>query len=149
MAEKPGYGKVEDNGFGDETDAYGDPPPAYNETAMSPMKGDQSSAPPQPYPPGVGFPSPQGHYLPPIPQPAPVQVIVPPAAPAVSNVVVEMSHLPPGTCTVCRKGQIKDSASCCTWFWCCLLLPLGILPGIIAFCCCCRRPKCNHCGFSI
>nr|ACY66590.1 hypothetical protein [Scylla paramamosain] len=63
-------------------------------------------------------------------------------------VLVTTETLPPGTCTVCRKGKIKDSASCCTWITCLLLLPLGIIPGIIAFCCCCRHPKCTNCGYT-
>ncbi|XP_068237753.1 membrane protein BRI3-like [Palaemon carinicauda] len=162
MAEKSGYGKFQDSISNEETDTYGDPPPAYNETAMSPVKTNLSSAPVQPYPPEGAYvppppaegnfsppPPPQGYYAPPPPPQAPVQVFVPTPAPTVSTVVVQTTHLPPGTCTVCRKGKIEDTASCCTWFWCCLLLPLGILPGIIAFCCCCRRPKCSHCGFSI
>ncbi|KAK7069337.1 hypothetical protein SK128_009510 [Halocaridina rubra] len=87
-------------------------------------------------------------------QPAPttqvIQVMPSAPAPTVNSVnVITSGMLPPGACTVCRKGQIKDTASCCTWFWCLLLLPFGIIPGIIAFCCCCRHPKCSHCGFSI
>ncbi|KAK7077448.1 hypothetical protein SK128_006349 [Halocaridina rubra] len=55
--------------------------------------------------------------------------------------------VPPGVCHVCRKGKIKDSATCCSWFVCCLLLPFGIIPGLIAFCYACRKPKCTRCGF--
>ncbi|KAK3866698.1 hypothetical protein Pcinc_027787 [Petrolisthes cinctipes] len=67
---------------------------------------------------------------------------------APATVVVHQETLSPGACTVCRKGKMKNSASCCTWITCCLLLPLGILPGIIAFCCCCREPKCTNCGYT-
>lgn len=48
-----------------------------------------------------------------------------------------------------QVGKIRDTASCCTWFWCCMLLPFGLIPGIIAFCCCCRHPKCSHCGYTV
>ncbi|XP_037795541.1 uncharacterized protein LOC119590855 [Penaeus monodon] len=65
-----------------------------------------------------------------------------------TQVVVATETLPPGTCTVCRRGKIKNKASCCTWITCLLLLPFGIIPGIIAFCCCCREPKCTHCGYT-
>ncbi|KAL7647128.1 UNVERIFIED_CONTAM: hypothetical protein RMT77_002386 [Armadillidium vulgare] len=51
------------------------------------------------------------------------------------------------SCTVCNRGDIKDSASFWTWVACLLLLPFGILPGILAFCCCFRHPKCNKCGY--
>ncbi|KAG7167426.1 hypothetical protein Hamer_G012885 [Homarus americanus] len=64
------------------------------------------------------------------------------------TIVVATDTLPPGVCTVCRKGKIKNSASCCTWITCCLLLPFGIVPGIIAYCCCCREPKCTNCGYT-
>ncbi|KAA0185612.1 hypothetical protein HAZT_HAZT009496 [Hyalella azteca] len=74
----------------------------------------------------------------------------------VSQVTVNMNavnmtetHLAPGVCTVCRRGKIENSASCCTWVMCLLLLPLGIIPGIIAFCCCCRKPKCTSCGYTV
>nr|XP_027212648.1 uncharacterized protein LOC113805784 isoform X2 [Penaeus vannamei] len=65
-----------------------------------------------------------------------------------TQVVVATETLPPGTCTVCRRGKIKNKASCCTWITCLVLLPFGIIPGIIAFCCCCREPKCTHCGYT-
>ncbi|XP_063608730.1 membrane protein BRI3-like isoform X2 [Penaeus indicus] len=85
-----------------------------------------------------------------VPQPAPSpMVMAPPAAPQQTVVMVGSQALPPGVCTVCRVGKIKDTASCCTWFWCCILLPLGLIPGIIAFCCCCRHPKCTHCGYTV
>jgi len=67
------------------------------------------------------------------------------------TVRVQMSenHLKPGVCTVCRKGKIKSHRTWCTWIMCLVLLPLGILPGIIAFCCCCKEPKCTECGYTV
>ncbi|XP_042858122.1 uncharacterized protein LOC122244317 isoform X2 [Penaeus japonicus] len=85
----------------------------------------------------------------PQPSPQPIMMVPPPAASQPTVVMVGHNALPPGVCTVCRVGKIKDTASCCTWFWCCMLLPIGIIPGIIAFCCCCRHPKCTHCGYTI
>ncbi|XP_047499694.1 brain protein I3-like isoform X2 [Penaeus chinensis] len=96
----------------------------------------------------VGF-----QHSPYVPQPAPspVLIVAPPApvAPQQTVVVVGSNALPPGVCTVCRVGKIKDTASCCTWLCCCILLPFGLIPGIIAFCCCYRHPKCSHCGYII
>lgn len=57
------------------------------------------------------------------------------------------ASVPPGVCHLCKKGKIKDSATCCSWVSCFLLLPFGIIPGLIAFCYACRKPKCNRCGF--
>ncbi|XP_042866466.1 uncharacterized protein LOC122249558 [Penaeus japonicus] len=64
-------------------------------------------------------------------------------------IIVDNAKLRPGTCVVCRKGKIKERASLWTWVACLLLLPLGVLPGILAFCCCFRRPKCTDCGFTV
>nr|XP_053631375.1 uncharacterized protein LOC128687841 [Cherax quadricarinatus] len=98
-------------------------------------------------------------YVPPQPQPHPEVYPSQPSAPPVINiyqqpqptvgVVVTSSAVPPGICTVCRIGKIKNSAS--FWSWCCciLCLPLGIIPGIIAFFYVKRQPKCNHCSYTI
>ncbi|XP_027212644.2 uncharacterized protein [Penaeus vannamei] len=109
--------------------------------------GAGQAAPPPYAPVNYGF-----NHSPYAPQPAPSPLMVvppPPAAPQPAVVMVGSASLPPGVCTVCRAGRIRDSASCCTWLWCCLLLPFGLIPGIIAFCCCCRHPKCSHCGYTI
>ncbi|ROT76326.1 putative histone-lysine N-methyltransferase PRDM7, partial [Penaeus vannamei] len=74
--------------------------------------------------------------------------LVPPQA-GQTVIVVDNATLRPGTCVVCRKGQMKESASQWTWVACLLLLPLGVVPGIIAFCCCFRRPKCTSCGYAV
>lgn len=83
--------------------------------------------------------------------PPPPQIIMQQAqAPSVNvNVGTGSGYLPAGVCTVCRKGKISDSASCMTWVCCLLLLPFGIIPGLLVFCCCCRHPKCSHCGYTI
>ncbi|CAL4210134.1 unnamed protein product, partial [Meganyctiphanes norvegica] len=60
-----------------------------------------------------------------------------------------IAPLAPGVCTVCRKGKIVSSRTWCTWITCCLLLPFGCIPGIIAFCCCCKKPTCTHCGYQV
>ncbi|KAK7084728.1 hypothetical protein SK128_010555 [Halocaridina rubra] len=54
-------------------------------------------------------------------------VVVPPAA------VIVTENLPPGTSTVCKRGQTRESASSYTWIKCLLLLPLGIIPDINPF----------------
>ncbi|XP_076061069.1 uncharacterized protein LOC143036937 isoform X4 [Oratosquilla oratoria] len=49
-------------------------------------------------------------------------------------------HLP-------QEGKIKISPTKCSFITCILLIPFGILPGIIALCCCCQEPKCNNCSY--
>ncbi|XP_076044494.1 uncharacterized protein LOC143027203 isoform X2 [Oratosquilla oratoria] len=49
-------------------------------------------------------------------------------------------HLP-------QKGKIKNSPTKCSFITCILLIPFGILPGIIALCFCCQEPKCNNCSY--
>ncbi|XP_047499695.1 uncharacterized protein LOC125046100 [Penaeus chinensis] len=72
-----------------------------------------------------------------------------PPQPGQTMIIVDNATLRPGTCVVCRKGQMKESASQWTWVACLLLLPIGILPGIVAYCCCFRRPKCTSCGYAV
>lgn len=143
------------------TQGYPEPPPPY--TAQAPGTAPGPAPAPQlpaPYPQQAAVPlmaAPpvqppmQQIVQPPVQQivvPPPQQVVVPPAQAAQVIVVGGTVNLPPGTCTVCRKGKMKNSASFWTWLCCCLLLPVGILPGLCVFCCCCREPKCTNCGFT-
>ncbi|KAF2368473.1 hypothetical protein FHG87_000757 [Trinorchestia longiramus] len=44
-------------------------------------------------------------------------------------------------------GRIENSATTWTWCMCCFCCFLGIFPGIFAFYCCFRKPKCTICGY--
>ncbi|XP_042224598.1 extensin-like [Homarus americanus] len=135
---------------------YNQPAPAYNQPA--PTCNQPAPTCNQPAPVSMagmyGQPSPAqavGAY----PQQAPATTVVIAQQPMVPVntqptpvILVGTQALPPGTCSVCRKGRIKKSPSCCTWVCCILLLPCFIIPGIIAFFCCAQKPKCTHCGYS-
>lgn len=122
---------------------YPEPPPPYTPNDPGVSAGPAPAA------------QPTGPYLQQAPVPVmttppvqpPVQMVVAPA-PQPSQVIVVGAGLAPGTCTVCRNGKMKNSASFWTWLCCCILLPFGILPAVIVFCCCCRGPKCTKCGYT-
>ncbi|KAG0710694.1 hypothetical protein GWK47_022268 [Chionoecetes opilio] len=121
---------------------YPEPPPPYS--AYDPATPQPSV----PYPTQGPIPVMPHPVMPHPPVQVPVQQsIAPPPQPA-QIIVVGAAALPPGTCTVCRKGKLKKSASFWTWLCCCLLLPVGILPGLCVFCCCCHEPKCTNCGYT-
>lgn len=151
MSQTPPYSKLENEAanFSGESPVLG-APPAYSETPLETLKSGFEAPHPGSYPSPMPPPVPHQQPYPqmaPMPQAPPTQVVVTQSPPV--NVMVGGAMLPPGVCSVCRVGKIKDTASCCTWLWCLLLLPVGILPGLLVFCCCCRRPKCNHCGFTV
>lgn len=134
---------------------YPEPPPSYlqSEGAFKqtpcPSPGTNTNPPSTPYVVNTQQPN----Y--PIQQPYPIAVAAPPPVsvipvvqPQPTVVVVGSQALAPGICTVCRRGKIKKSPSCCSWICCILLLPFFIFPGLIALCCCCQKPKCSHCRYS-
>ncbi|KAK3866699.1 hypothetical protein Pcinc_027788 [Petrolisthes cinctipes] len=119
---------------------YPSPPPPYSEQQSQPVPmkpyppQEQSYPPPQQSypPPQQSYPPPQLQYPPPQ-QPYPAQqagtntiVMMPTPQPAPppqqGPVVVVQGGLPPGACSVCRKGTIKKSPSCCTYFCCFIML---------------------------
>ncbi|XP_045608226.1 uncharacterized protein [Procambarus clarkii] len=103
---------------------------------------EQPPPPPQNY-----LPTPQQDSYPQQPS-APVINVFQQPQPAV-GLVVATAGVPPGICTVCRIGKIKNTASFWSWVCCICCLPFGIIPGIIAFYYVNRKPKCNNCGFTI
>ncbi|XP_045608047.1 uncharacterized protein [Procambarus clarkii] len=142
---------------------YPEPPPPYSPPGggynQPPTAGSYAQPPASYAQPPASYPQPPASYA----QPPPASVIhtqqpgvviatqqAPPATAACiqPTQVVVVGGLTPGTCSVCRRGKIKKSPSCCTWICCILLLPCFIIPGIIAYFCCCQKPKCTHCGYS-
>ncbi|XP_066965581.1 uncharacterized protein [Macrobrachium rosenbergii] len=112
-----------------------DPPPTYK---TSPSR----STPPPPYPTPSGAENrPAGiSFLP--PREGPTMTIAVPVEqdfPDLEAIV----NLPPGLCPVCRKGQIVERPTWLTWLLCVLLFPCLIVPGVLAFFCCCRTPVCD------
>ncbi|KAK8752023.1 hypothetical protein OTU49_011725 [Cherax quadricarinatus] len=141
---------------------YPDPPPPYSPAGVG--YSQSTTAGPYAQPPVFGTgtcpqpPPPQQQQQPVAvthtPQQSGSVVVVPQGATTITPLytqpaqVVVVGTLTPGTCSVCRRGKIKKSPSCCTWICCILLLPCFIIPGIIAYFCCCQKPKCTHCGYS-
>ncbi|KAK7075125.1 hypothetical protein SK128_014089 [Halocaridina rubra] len=128
-----------------------DPPPPYEAGFYPPPQGYQPNpvvAPPPQHQVAAYVPPHQLGHTPVVMQQQAATAPVVYQQPVAPTVIVTQT-LAPGVCSVCRKGKIEDSTTCCTYFCCLLGCIFGCIPGIIAYFCCCRKPKCTHCGYTV